>query len=210
MSKFSIIVPAYNAQEHIKPLMESIREQTFRDYELIVVCDSCTDNTEQIAKSYGAITDNVSFHSDGLTRDRGLDIATGDWILFADDDDWFYSADAFQKLADFIDKQSPSVDVIGFGYKTRVKGFVHPSYESIFTPRIAHVWSSCWRRASIGNAHFGDAVFCSDTYFINAIKTKGAQYKLFDEILYYYNFLRPGSQTDLFCRGIIKESPIAQ
>ena len=52
--KFSIIIPAHNAAEHIQNALDSVTEQTFTDYELIVICDSCTDNTEQIAKEYGA------------------------------------------------------------------------------------------------------------------------------------------------------------
>lgn len=207
---FSVIIPAYNSETYIRKLLDSIRSQTFTDYEIIVVCDKCTDNTEQVAKEYGAITDNVSFGRDGLTRDRGLELASGTWILFADDDDWFYSPDAFRTLADFIARQPANTDVIGFGYENRTKGYVKPSYFTIFAPRLGHVWSACWRRSSIGDARFGDAVFCSDTYFIKAMKTKGAFYKLLDTPIYYYNFLRPGSQTDLFCQGKIKESPIAK
>lgn len=207
---FSVIIPAYNSESYIRKLLDSIRSQTFTDYEIIVVCDKCTDNTKQVAKEYGAITDNVSFGRDGLTRDRGIELASGAWILFADDDDWFYSPSAFQELADFIAQQPANTDVIGFGYENRTKGYVKPSYFTIFAPRLGHVWSACWKHSSIQHARFGDAVFCSDTYFIRDVKRNGANFKLLDKPIYYYNFLRPGSQTDLFCQGKIKESPIAK
>ena len=45
--KFSIIIPAHNAADHIRNALESVAEQTFEDYEVIVVCDSCTDDTEE-------------------------------------------------------------------------------------------------------------------------------------------------------------------
>ena len=94
---FSVIVPAHNAENHIRRLLDSIAAQTFTDYELIVVCDNCTDSTEQIAQLYGARTERVSFGRDGLARDRGIELARGSWILFADDDDWFMHENVFQE-----------------------------------------------------------------------------------------------------------------
>ena len=50
--RFSIIIPAFNSASYIKRALDSIKEQTFEDYELIVVCDSCIDNTKEIAEQY--------------------------------------------------------------------------------------------------------------------------------------------------------------
>ena len=207
---FSIIVPAYNAQDHIRRLLDSIKSQSFTDYELIVICDSCTDNTEQIAKEYGAVTDTVTFGRDGLSRDRGIELAHGEWILFADDDDWYLHEYCFQQLADKISEQNFDVDMIAFGYIFKTKGYITPIHGNIFTPRIAHVWSSCWRKSAIRDARFGNAVFSSDTYFLKAMHSNVRNYTLWNMPLYYYNFLRKGSQTDLFCRGIIRQSPVAE
>lgn len=207
---FSIIIPAHNAEGHIRILLNSIREQTFTDYEIIVVCDSCTDRTEEIAKEYGAITERVQFGRDGLTRDRGLELVSGLWVLFADDDDWFCTPDVFQTLADFIRTQGTETDMVAFGYECRGKGTIPPARQNVFVPRIDHVWSSCWRADTIGPSRFGDAVFCSDTYFLKAMKPRIHHLKILDVPIYYYNFRRPGSQTDLFCRGIIHQSPVAE
>ena len=207
---FSIIVPAYNAENHIRRLLNSIKSQSFHDYELIVVCDSCADDTERIAQEYGAVTERVSFGRDGLTRDRGIELATGEWILFADDDDWYIHEYCFQQLADYIAHNGADADMIAFGYIFRTKGYITPTDDNIFKPRIAHVWSSCWRRSAIRNARFGNAVFSSDTYFLKAMKPNVNKYLLFNMPLYYYNFMRKNSQTDLFCRGIIRQSPVAE
>lgn len=207
---FSIIIPAYNAEEHIRRGLDSIYSQTFRDYELIVICDSCGDRTEQIAKEYGAITERVFYGRDGLSRDRGIELATGEWILFMDDDDWFYTETAFERIANKISLSDPDIDMVAFGYEYKSKGYKPPTGHELFTPRIAHVWSKAWRRASIGAARFGNAVFCSDTYFLKAMKTRVKKYAAIDQSLYYYNFLRPGSQTDLFCKGVIRQSPVAE
>ena len=205
---FSVIVPAHNAENHIRRLLDSIAVQTFTDYELIVVCDNCTDSTEQIAQSYGARTERVSFGRDGLARDRGIELARGSWILFADDDDWFMHENVFQELFEVICKSD--ADLVAFGYECRTRGYVKPVRENVFKPRVDHVWSSAWRRERIGDARFGDAVFCSDTYFLRDMKSRVRNIAIYDAPLYYYNFLRPGSQTDLFCKGIIRQSPVAE
>lgn len=208
MPKFSVIIPAYNASRHIRKLLDSIREQTFTDYELIVVCDSCADDTEQIARSYNAITDNVTFGLDGLTRDRGIQLASGDWVLFADDDDWFLHEYCFQQISDAVTGQD--IDALAFGYIFKTRGYIAPTHDNIFTPRIAHVWSTAWRRSAIGDAHFGNARFSSDTYFLKGMKQNVRNYDFLNMPIYYYNFLRPFSQTDLFCKGLIKQSPVAE
>ena len=207
---FSVIVPAYNAENHIRTLLDSIASQTFKDYELIVICDSCTDNTEQIAKSYGAVTERVAFGRDGLSRDRGLDMARGQWILFADDDDWYHWNDAFELLYNHIKMFPDNLDLIAFGYLKGTQGYISPDKENIFKPRVDHVWSSCWRRSRIGDARFGAAVFSSDTYFMKAMRSHVRGCAILNAPLYYYNFMRPGSQTDLFCKGIIRQSPVAE
>ena len=210
---FSIIIPAYNAEGHIRRLLDSVKAQEYTNYELIVVCDSCGDRTEDIAKEYGAITAAVNYGSDGLSRDHGIRMATGDWILFADDDDWFLHEYCFQQLADILLKNGDGIDVLAFGYIFRTKGYKPPEGHELFTPRIAHVWSKAWRRTSVidAGAMFGDAVFSSDTYFLKAMKEYTDGYaQTFNMPLYYYNFLRPGSQTDLFVRGKIRQSPVAE
>lgn len=205
---FSVIVPAYNSQEYIFHGLRSIENQSFMDYELIVVCDSCKDDTEYVAKSYGAHTYNVNFGYDGLTRDYGIEKAKGKYILFMDDDDWFIHEYCFQQLYDELNGKD--LDMLAFGCVFKTKGYIPPHPDRFFTPRISHVWTKAWRRESIGDAHFGNAVFSSDTYFLKAMKSNVKTYGMLNMPIYYYNFKRPGSQTDLFCRGIIHESPVAE
>ena len=68
---FSVIIPAHNSQAYIRKGLESIRQQRFTDYELIIVCDACTDDTELVAKAY---TDKVivtEYGLDGMARNAG-------------------------------------------------------------------------------------------------------------------------------------------
>ena len=50
MPFFSVIIPAHNSAEYIRKGLDSIKEQSFTDYELIVVCDACTDKTVHVAR----------------------------------------------------------------------------------------------------------------------------------------------------------------
>ena len=51
MLKFSIIIPANNEEKYIEKTINSIKEQSFKDYEIIVVANGCTDNTAEIVKN---------------------------------------------------------------------------------------------------------------------------------------------------------------
>ena len=53
MPKFSIIIPTHNAEDRIRTCLDSVKNQTYKDYELIVVCDACTDDTKVVARDYG-------------------------------------------------------------------------------------------------------------------------------------------------------------
>ena len=66
--RFSVIIPAHNSEKFISKALDSIKNQSCRDFELIVVCDRCTDNTKAIAESYGAKTLEVDYGRDGLSR----------------------------------------------------------------------------------------------------------------------------------------------
>ena len=91
MPKFSVIMPAHNASEYIRKALDSVRMQTFKDYELIVICDACDDDTADIAREYTDKVIEVGFRNPGPTRSAGLDAATGEWELFMDDDDcWIH------------------------------------------------------------------------------------------------------------------------
>lgn len=180
--RFSIIIPAYNAEKHITRALKSIESQKFKDYELIVVCDSCKDRTEQIAKDYGAKTIAVDFGLDGLTRNVGIDNATGEWILFMDDDDWWMHDHV---LAD-LDKRLGDEDVLRFSFIWKGQGYTKCG------PWIA-VWNKCWRRSFIGDTRFSNVKWWSDVDFNRLMMEKNPKIVDWDEPLYYYNFMREGS-----------------
>lgn len=191
--RFSIIIPAYNAEKHICKALNSVIEQTFKDYELIVVCDSCTDRTEEISKKYGARTITVDYHNDGLTRSKGLDLATGDWVLFIDDDDWWLHEYVLWQIDEKLKSISDNTDVLCFSFIFKGVKYADPRGN-----RGRHwiaVWNKCWKRSKIENTRFPNVKMCSDRYFHEEMFKKGLNIYDWDMPLYYYNYLRKGSQT---------------
>lgn len=93
MPKISIIVPVYNTETYLEQCLTSCVNQTLKDIEIICVNDGSTDNSLNIINAY-ANKDNrviiVNQDNQGLSmaRNNGLDIASGEYILFLDADDW--------------------------------------------------------------------------------------------------------------------------
>lgn len=89
--KFSIIMPAYNVENYIKQAVDSVINQTYDEWELIVVDDGSTDNTWEILKSYkDKRIKTIKSKNQGVSHARnvGLKKATGDYIVFLDSDDY--------------------------------------------------------------------------------------------------------------------------
>lgn len=191
MPRFSIIIPAYNAADRIYKALDSIKSQTFTDYELIVICDSCKDNTEEIAKSYGAKTISVNFGNDGLSRSKGLDLATGDWILFMDDDDWWLHEYVLELIDEKLRHHNDQLDVLCFSFI--FKGYKYARPNGNRGNHWAAVWNKCWRRAAIGATRFPNIYSCSDLHFHREMFGKSLVMIDWDMPIYYYNYLRPGS-----------------
>ena len=188
--RFSVIIPAHQAEEHIWNALKSIQAQTFKDFELIVVCDRCTDRTKDIAEGYDAKTIDVNFGRDGLTRNTGLDIARGEYILFLDDDDWYLHEFAFS-LIDQKLKETNNPEVLIYSFLWKGVGYAKPLNR--FNEPYTAVWCKAWRRDWIGNTRFSDVYSVSDADFHKLMFAKPHRRVLFDTPLYYYNYLRKGS-----------------
>ena len=80
----SIIIPTYNEEEYLPILLDSIKSQSFDDYEIIVADANSTDKTREIAESYGCIVVDGGLPAVG--RNNGAKIAKGDYLLFLDSD----------------------------------------------------------------------------------------------------------------------------
>lgn len=92
-NKFSIIVPVYNVEEYLNKCFDSILNQNYSNYEVIIVCDKCTDKSENIVDEYVSKYSHfkkIYEEHTGLSKARniGIEYVTGDYILFLDSDDY--------------------------------------------------------------------------------------------------------------------------
>lgn len=89
----SVIIPVYGVEKYISQCLESVINQTYKNLEIIVVNDGTKDRSADIAKEYAAKDSRIKvydFQNGGLSvaRNRGLEIATGEYISYLDSDDW--------------------------------------------------------------------------------------------------------------------------
>ena len=87
--KVSVIVPTYNRADRLEEAINSVINQTYQDFELIVVDDGSIDNTSKVVKSFPNVQYLSMENNSGVSKARntGLDIAKGEFICFLDSDD---------------------------------------------------------------------------------------------------------------------------
>lgn len=105
-NKVSIIVPVYNREFHITKCLDSIINQTYKNIEILVIDDGSTDNSAKIISSYQDRDKRIKLITKtnggaSSARNKGLDIAVGDYIFFIDSDDYL-ELTALEKLVDAI------------------------------------------------------------------------------------------------------------
>lgn len=95
MPKVSIIIPIYKVEKYIRQALDSVVNQTLQDIEIICINDCSPDKSFEIVKEYAESDERIvllemeSNQGQGIARNRALDIAKGDYIMFLDPDDWF-------------------------------------------------------------------------------------------------------------------------
>lgn len=113
---FRIIIPNYNNEEWLDKCLSSIMDQTFKDYEVIVIDDCSTDNSLEIIRKYPVkliVADHKVYN--GGARNIGIRLKTNKpYTMFLDSDDWFYSNDVLECIAKEL-KKNP-VDCLTIQY----------------------------------------------------------------------------------------------
>jgi glycosyltransferase involved in cell wall biosynthesis len=110
LPKLSVIIPTYNNARYIKRAIDSLLEQSIKDFEIIVVDDGSTDDTKDIVSAYGNSIKYIYQENKGLAgaRNTGIDVSKGEFIGFLDADDWFAKKNLETKIS-FLDKNPDAV-----------------------------------------------------------------------------------------------------
>ncbi len=118
MSKISIIIPVYNAEKYLEMSLNSVRNQTFTDYEVICMNDGSTDNSLQILKKYAEQDRRFKIYNQSnaggsVARNNALKKATGKYIAFLDNDD-VYHPNYLERLYENIEKYGADVSCCSY------------------------------------------------------------------------------------------------
>lgn len=93
----SVIMPAYNAEKYIEEAVSSVLSQTYKNWELLILDDCSSDCTAEIAEYFASLDTRIRLLRNpqnmgvAKTRNRGFDIAKGEWIALLDSDDVWHS-----------------------------------------------------------------------------------------------------------------------
>ncbi len=208
VKRFSVIMCAYNLEKIVDTAIESVLNQTFQDYELLIVNDGSQDNTLEVLKKYekksnGKIRVINNEKNVGLSASRNIaiDLAQGEYIVHLDGDDTLYSRDTLEKINKTIGDKT--LDIIYFGVQYVGGGnklYLPNAKNSTREARIVcdmhfAVSSKVWRREFLkkNNLTFIEGMYYEDmVYSIKAaIKAETTSYASIPIYVYYRN--REGS-----------------
>ncbi|MBQ3526198.1 MAG: glycosyltransferase family 2 protein [Akkermansia sp.] len=115
----SIIIPAYNVAPYIGQCMDSVVNQTYKNLQIICVDDGSEDDTPNILKEYAEADPRIKLivqENTGhpIVRNKGLDLAQGEWVMLIDSDDWL-ETDAVERCVALA--QQYQTTLLHFGYR---------------------------------------------------------------------------------------------
>ncbi len=207
MVKISIIIPVYNCEKYLKKCLDSLINQTLKEIEIILVNDGSTDESVKIAETY---TDsrikliNKENGGQSSARNRGLEIACGEYIGFIDSDDWV-DLDYFEKLYNTSVKYNADIAMADFirtgtkKHKIRLNLSQEIVYETIEDKiKVANalkegcIWNKIYKKEILDNLRFTEGMFFEDGPF--TIKALFNSDKLVTvPSTYYYYYQNPSS-----------------
>ena len=203
MPKISIIVPVYNVEKYLRKCIDSILNQTFKDFELILIDDGSTDESGKICDEYN-LKDNrikvIHKENGGLSsaRNAGLDIAQGEYIGFVDSDDWI-ELDMYEELYKICKENDTDVGIVGINYggaseKKKSKKIEIYSNKLILDDLVYNkgkeitwpAWNKLWLKKVIGESRFKEGRIYEDGLFLYSLSSKIKKVAKIDYEAYNY------------------------
>lgn len=178
----SIIIPVYGVEKYIAQCLESVINQTYKNLEIIVVNDGTKDKSAEIAKEYAAKDSRIKvydFKNGGLSvaRNRGLEIATGEYISYLDSDDWLDTKmyetlleAAMKNEADMvkcgiIETNGAAEEKITFSDVKIINNEQHKAFKNYFKGILwTLAWNGLYKKELAKKVKFPDNVVHEDNY----------------------------------------------
>jgi 4,4'-diaponeurosporenoate glycosyltransferase len=164
----SIIIPARNEEGRISPLLQSLQEQRFKQFEILVVDDDSTDKTAAVAEKYGATVLKNTGAGKSSACWIGAERAKGSWLLFLDADTRFTSEDGISNLLYFYQEKGARGIVALQPFHTVKRLYEHLSIVFniivVVGMNLFTLWGSRFKTAG----SFGPCILCNrDDYFLS-------------------------------------------
>lgn len=202
---FSVILPVYNAEIYLERCINSILEQDFKDFELIIIDDGSVDSSKSICQGFSSKDPRIRFLSKpnggvSNTRNCGLELASGKWITFIDSDD-YWDKSLLSNYFQYISDESSDLIVIGyyevdgkqqipFRLTTDIKlPLIEGLVECTKSSYHGFVWNRLYRRDLIhsNNIRFDETLsYCEDHYFSYCYSYHCQHIQLLSTPLYYH------------------------
>ena len=119
MSKVTVIIPVYNSEKYISKCLDSILNQSYDDYEILIVNDGSKDNSKRIVDEYkGKYPEKIIFYNQenkgvSITRNESIKKANGKYVMFVDNDDYLDS-DYIEKYVNAIEEADYDIAIGGY------------------------------------------------------------------------------------------------
>jgi len=212
--KISIILPVYNAEKTLHRCLDTLVNQTLEEMEIICINDASTDNSLKILLEYEKkykskirVIDCQDNGKAGTARNKGLDIATGEYIGFVDGDD-FVAESMYEKLYNKAKKEK--ADVVDCNYyeatskenvvskiisnaETQI-GVIDSEKRKLLIVNPGRIWTKIYKKENLQAIRFPEQVLYEDNPFAIQAVMKIKKLAKVSEYLYYYS-IEPHSIT---------------
>jgi len=208
-----VIIPVYNAEKYLRKCLESVRNQTLKDIQVIIVDDGSTDKSAEIIEEYIGMDSRFILIKQknqfaGIARNNGMKYARGKYICFLDADDYFdvsmleemyisaetYDSDIVICDAYYLDDITNEIKVPSWilrdEYIPKIKKIF--SYkdlpERIFQLTTPVPWNKFFKKSFIENNGllFQETKRCNDDYFVSMSMVLAKKISIVEKRLVYY------------------------
>lgn len=183
----SVIIPVYNVEKYFGRCIESIVNQTYKKLEIILVDDGSVDSSPEICDDFALKDKRIKvIHKEnagaGLARNSGLDIASGEYVLFVDSDDYI-DINTVEKCVGAAEKDGSQLVIYGrTDADTSGRTFVQPVKTDIYVFRDRDVTEKVFAGLFTHSMGFGVGV-CGKLISMQAIRTGNLRFRSEREIL---------------------------